>query len=314
VRESFFTVSTLISLLSSALSNGTPILLAALGETYNERAGILNLGLEGTMLIGALFGFLGTYFTHNLWVGLLCAVLVSMLYNALMGLLSITVRANQIIAGTGLTILGGGLAIFIFRAVFGIQTLPPQVDGFKLLDFGALTKLPIIGPVLFHHNVLVYLALILVPITAIALERTVFGLNVKAVGENPQAADAKGINVTLTRYLSLVIAGAYAGLAGAFLSSAFMNTYLDQMTAGRGFIAIAVVIFARWNPYRALGAAMMFGLAESLQTRLQAIGVGIPYQFLLALPYVLTVLVLISVSRRAEFPGAFTVPYQRGEK
>jgi general nucleoside transport system permease protein len=314
VFGAFFSVGTLISLCSSALSNGTPILFAALGEIYNERAGILNLGLEGTMLVGALAAFLGTYFTHSVWAGLLCAMVCAMLFNSLMALLSVTIRANQIIAGTGLTILAGGLCIFIFRAVFGIQTLPPQVEGFHLINFPLLTKLPVIGPILFHHNLLVYLSLALVPITSVILERTVFGLNIKAVGENPQAADAKGINVSLTRYLSLIIAGAYAGLGGAFLSIAFMSTYLDQMTAGRGFIAIAVVIFARWNPYRALGAALMFGLAESLQTRLQAIGVGIPYQFLLALPYILTVLVLISVSRRAEFPGAFTVPYQRGEK
>jgi simple sugar transport system permease protein len=182
------------------------------------------------------------------------------------------------------------------------------------LNFPLLSDLPVLGPILFNHNALVYLTLILVVVTSVILEKTTFGLKVRAVGEHPRAADSKGINVQLIRYICVAIGGIYAGLGGAFLSIGFMNTFLDQMVAGRGFIAVAVVIFARWNPYRALGAALLFGGANALQLRLQAMGVAIPHQFLLALPYVLTVLVLISVSKKAEFPAAYTIPYSRAER
>lgn len=300
--------------MAGAVRMSTPILLPALGEIFGQRSGILNLGLEGTMLMGALGGFLGAYFSGNLWIGVLLAMVFGVIYSLLMAFLAVTVQANQVIAGTALTILGGGLATFIFRVVFGIRDLPPTIQPFPVLSIPVLSKIPVIGPILFEQNILVYLTFILVFVAAFVLDRTTFGLKVKAVGEHPQAADAKGINVYLIRYLCVMIGGAMAGLGGAFLSIGFMNTYLDGMAAGRGFIAIAVVIFARWHPYRALGAALLFGLANSLQLKLQAIGVPVPHQFLLALPYALTVLVLIGVSKKAEFPAAFTLPYARGER
>jgi simple sugar transport system permease protein len=292
----------------------TPILLAALGEIFTQRSGILNLGLEGIMLMGAFGGFAGAYFTNNLWIGVLVAVIVGILFSSVMAFLSVTVRANQVIAGTAITILGGGLATFLFRVVFGIQKLPPSVEPFKAIEIPVLSKIPILGPVLFNQNVLVYLALIAVVICAVVLQKTTFGLKIRAVGEHPKAADSKGINVYGIRYICVMIGGAFAGLSGAFLSIGFMNTYLDQMTAGRGFIAVAVVIFARWNPYRALAGAFVFGFANALQLRLQTIGVPVPHQFLLALPYLLTIVVLISISKKAEFPSAFTVAYNRGER
>lgn len=291
-----------------------PILLPALGEIFTQRSGILNLGLEGIMLMGALAGFGGTFFTQNLWVGLLAAVITGIMFSLIMGFLSITVKANQVIAGTALTILGTGLSTFLFREIFGIQKLPPQIESFAPLQIPFLSDIPFLGPVLFNHNIMVYLTLLLVVCSAFVLEKTPFGLKVRAVGENPRAADSKGINVTFVRYLCVMIGGAFAGLGGAFLSIGFMNTFLDGMVAGRGFIAVAVVIFARWNPYRALGAALLFGGASALQMRLQAIGVPIPHQFLLALPYVLTILVLLSVSKKAEFPAAYTLPYSRSER
>lgn len=292
----------------------TPILLPALGEIFTQRSGILNLGLEGIMLMGALAGFAGTYFTQNLWVGVIAAVITGIVFSLIMGFLSITVKANQVIAGTAITILGTGLSAFLYRVMFGVQKLPPQVDAFKPLEIPVLSSIPILGPILFNHNILVYLTLALVVLSAFVLEKTSFGLKVRAVGENPRAADSKGINVALIRYLCVMIGGAFAGLGGAFLSIGFMNSFLDGMVAGRGFIAVAVVIFARWNPYRALGAALLFGGASALQMRLQAIGVPIPLQFLLALPYVLTILVLLSVSQKAEFPAAYTLPYSRSER
>ena len=291
-----------------------PILLPALGEIFTQRAGILNLGLEGIMLMGALGGFIGAYFSGSLWLGVLLAIIFGIIFSTIMAFLSVTVGANQVIAGTALTILGGGLATFLFRVIFGIQKFPPAVEPFPGLAVPFLSEIPILGPVLFQHNILVYLTFVLVVVSAVVLEKTTFGLKVRAVGEHPRAADSKGINVFLVRYICVMIGGAFAGLGGAFLSIGFMNTYLDQMTAGRGFIAVAVVIFARWNPYRALAGALVFGVANALQLRLQALGVPIPHQFLLALPYALTILVLISVSRKAQFPSAFTLPYNRGER
>lgn len=303
-----------VSLLAGAIRMSMPILLPALGEIFTQRSGILNLGLEGIMLMGALAGFAGTFFSQNLWVGLLAAVITGILFSLIMGFLSITVKANQVIAGTAITILGTGLSTFLFREMFGIQKLPPQIESFPPLEIPLLSHIPFLGPVLFNHNAMIYLTLILVLFTAFVLEKTPFGLQVRAVGENPRAADSKGINVALVRYLCVMIGGAFAGLGGAFLSIGFMNTFIDGMVAGRGFIAVAVVIFARWNPYRALGAALLFGGASALQMRLQAIGVPIPHQFLLALPYVLTILVLLSVSKKAEFPAAYTLPYSRSER
>lgn len=303
-----------VSLLAGTIRMSMPILLPALGEIFTQRSGILNLGLEGIMLMGALAGFAGTFFTQNLWVGLLAALITGILFSLIMGFLSITVKANQVIAGTAITILGTGLSTFLFREMFGIQKLPPQIESFPPLEIPLLSHIPFLGPVLFNHNAMIYLTFILVLFTAFVLEKTPFGLQVRAVGENPRAADSKGINVALVRYLCVMIGGAFAGLGGAFLSIGFMNTFIDGMVAGRGFIAVAVVIFARWNPYRALGAALLFGGASALQMRLQAIGVPIPHQFLLALPYVLTILVLLSVSRKAEFPAAYTLPYSRSER
>ncbi|WFD09378.1 ABC transporter permease [Tepidibacter hydrothermalis] len=312
--EKILSTAFIISLLESSVRMSTPILLAALGEIYTQRSGILNLGLEGIMLMGAFGGFAGAYFTGNLWIGVLVSIIVGILFSLIMAFLSVTVRANQVIAGTAMTILGGGLATFLFRMAFGIQKLPPSVEAFKSIEIPVLSKIPILGPVLFNQNALVYLALISVVVCAVVLEKTTFGLKIRAVGEHPKAADSKGINVYSIRYICVMIGGAFGGLSGAFLSIGFMNTYLDQMTAGRGFIAVAVVIFSRWNPYRALGGAFVFGFANALQLRLQTIGFPVPHQFLLALPYLLTILVLISISKKAEFPSAFTVAYNRGER
>ncbi|RYD06970.1 hypothetical protein N752_01375 [Desulforamulus aquiferis] len=249
-----------------------------------------------------------------MWVGVLLAIITGILFSLIMGFLSITVKANQVIAGTALTILGTGLSAYLYRSIFGVQKLPPQIESFQAIKVPLLSDIPLFGPILFEHNILVYLTLILVVVTYIVLEKTTFGLKVRAVGEHPRAADSKGINVSLIRYLCVMIGGACAGLGGAFLSIGLMNTFLDQMVSGRGFIAVAVVIFARWNPYRALGAALLFGGANALQLKLQAIGVPVPHQLLLALPYILTVLVLISVSKKAEFPAAYTLPYSRAER
>lgn len=304
----------IISLLSGTLRTSTPIILAALGQVYTQKAGIMDLSVEGTMIIGCLVGFMTAFFTGNLIAGMLCAGLAGMVVGAFMAYLSVSVKANQVIAGTALTMFGTGFASYLYRVVFGVRKLPPVVQNFAPVDFGKLSEIPFVGPVFFSHNGTFYFALVLVLVTWFVMEKTVFGLQVKAVGEYPSAADAKGIKVGLIRYSSVILGGLYSGLAGATMSLGYMNTYTDHMIAGRGFIAIAVVVFARWLPVRVLLAALLFGCANTLQMRLQSIGVAVPSQLLQALPYILTVLVLLGVSKYVNFPGGFGVPYSRNEK
>jgi len=306
------TTSFVIGILAASVRLATPILLAALGEIFVERAGILNLGVEGIMLMGALSGFLGAYWTGNLWVGVLAGMLTGALFGLLMGFMSITVKANQVVAGLGITILGGGLSTLLFRLAFGLRTIPPTLSIFPTLPIPGLSRIPFLGPVLFQHNILVYVALLLVPVAALVLYRTHFGLMVRAIGESPEAADARGIPVGRVRYLALLIGGAMAGLGGSYLVLGSLGLFWTQMTAGRGFIAIAVVVFSKWDPARALLGALVFGLASALQISLQTLSAPIPSQILLMLPYIITIIVLVGVSRRAEFPSAFAVPYHRG--
>ncbi len=308
------TLDFIISLLSGTLRTSTPILLAALGQVYTQKSGILDLSVEGTMIVSCLAAFAAAFFSQSLLIGLLAAVLTGILYSSLMAFLCITVRANQVIAGTALTMLGTGLASFMYRVIFGIRELPPIIQSFKPIHFGPLGNIPVIGPILFSHNITIYLALILVFVTWFVMNRTVFGLQVHAVGEYPRAADSKGIRVRTIRYASVMLGGLYSGLAGASMSLGFMNTYTDHMIAGRGFIAIAVVVFARWHPVKALGAALLFGGANTLQMRMQSIGMDIPNQLLQALPYILTVVVLLGVSKHVNFPSAFGTPYSREKK
>lgn len=314
MNTDLITFSFLVGVLASAVRWATPILYAALGEVFTERAGILNLGLEGIMLMGALTGFLGAYNSGSLWVGVLLAALTGMLMGLLMAFISVTVRANQVVAGLGITILGGGLSTLLFRLFFGLRTKPPTIKTFQTQPIPLFNKIPAVGDILFDHNVMVYLVFGLVGVAWVVLYRTRFGLAVRAVGERPEAVDTRGLNVSLLRYISLMIGGMLAGVGGAYLPLANLGIFWTQMTAGRGFIAVAVVVFSRWDPVRALWGALVFGGAASLQTALQTLEAPIPSELLLMLPYIATIVVLIGVSRRAEFPGAFAVPYSRGEK
>lgn len=303
----------IISLLSGTLRTSTPILLAALGQVYTQKSGILDLSVEGTMIVSCLAAFIVTFFSQSLLLGMLAAIFVGFIYSSLMAFLCITVKANQVIAGTALTMLGTGLASFMYRAVFGIRELPPVIQSCQNLEFGFLGEIPFIGPILFCHNITIYLALFLVVVTWFVMNKTVFGLYTHAVGEFPRAADSKGIRVSLVRYACVMLGGMYSGLAGASMSLGFMNTYTDHMIAGRGFIAIAVVVFARWHPLKVLGTALLFGGANTLQMRMQSIGIDIPNQLLQAIPYLLTVIILLGVSKHVNFPSAFGTPYSRNE-
>ena len=309
--HNILTLEFLMSLLAGTIRLATPILLPALGQIYTQRAGILNLGVEGTMLMGALSAFSVAFASGNLWLGLLAGIAAGILYSLLMAWLSVSMRANQVIAGIGMNILAGGLAAYIYRVIFGIRALPAKITSFQAVKIPVLSDLPFAGPVFFQHNILVYIAFLLVPVTWFILEKTVFGLRIKAVGEHPRAADSKGISVERMRYAAVLIGGAYAGAGGAFMTIAYLNMFTEKVIGGFGYIAVSVVIFARFMPGRAMLGALLFGMASALQLRLQAQGIPIPSQLLLMLPYLMTVAALIVASKRAAFPSAYTVPYSR---
>ena len=314
MASSIFSLSFFVSLIASTIRLATPILIPALGQIYTQRAGILNLGVEGTMLMGSIAAFSTAAATGSLWLGILAGIMAGILFRLIFAWLTITVRANQVISGIGLNILASGLAAFIYRVIFGIRALPAQVESFKPINFGSLSQMPVLGPILFQHNWLVYFAFLIVPLSWFIMEKTTYGLKIKAVGENPRAADSKGISVAKIRYSAVLLGGAYAGLGGAFMTIAYLNQFTESVIGGRGYIAVSVVIFARFLPSRSALGALIFGFFTALQLRMQALGVNIPSQLLLALPYAATIVALIFASKNAAMPSAYTVPYSRMER
>jgi ABC-type uncharacterized transport system permease subunit len=306
-------VSLVPLLLAAAVRAGTPILLAALGELLAERAGILNLGVEGMMLVGALTGFVVSQQSGEPWFGLLAAGCAGVALSAIHALLTITLHANQVVSGLALTLFGTGLSGVLGRAFVG---LPAQ--GFTPVPVLALANVPWLGKIFFQHDPLVYLAYLLVPVVWILLHRTRPGLKVRAVGEDPGSADAMGISVAAVRYLCVLVGGLAGGLGGAYLSLVYTQMWIDNMTAGRGWIALAMVIFGAWNPLRTALGAYLFGGVQALQLRLQAIGIAMPTYLMMMAPYGFTILVLVlasrgNASRRLGTPAALGIPYIRGE-
>ncbi|MBI3963064.1 MAG: ABC transporter permease [Deinococcus sp.] len=298
-------------LLEAAFRLGPPLLYAALGETFAERSGIINIGIEGLMLTGAFLGFIGTFSTGSYLVGLGSAVAGALVLGLAFAFLTITVRANQIVVGAALNIFSLGITGFFFRTSYGGLTTVRaiSIETLPLLPIPLLSDIPFLGPVLFQQSLLVYLALLLVPLSFFIIHRTALGLAIQAVGEYPRAADTAGINVYRIRYLCTLIGAVLAGIGGAFLSIAHTGTFIENMTAGRGFIALAVVILGRWNPYGVLIGALTFGASFALQLRLQTAGTQVPYQFLQALPYIVTILAVTAFRSRIAAPKALAVPY-----
>jgi len=296
------------TVLGATLRISTPILLSGLGETLIERAGILNLGIEGTMLLAAFNGFVVAQTTGSLFAGLAAAMLTGVVLGLLMGFLTVTLGLNQHVSGLGITLLASGLALFSFRLLYGGASTPPSLpESFRVIPILSGTPL---GPVLSQYG-LTYLALLLVPVLSLAITRTTFGLRLRAVGENPEAADMAGINVYRMRYLALIIGGALIGLGGAFLSLAQLGAFTHGIISGRGWVAIAILIFGNWQPVKVLAGALLFGGLQALQLRLQAEGVPLPYEALLALPYILTIIALAIAGRNASYPAALLKPYRR---
>lgn len=307
-------METLAVILGSTLRSATPLVLAALGGLFSERAGVINIALEGIMLLGAFTAVLIAFLTGSAWLGVLGAMLVGMLVGALHGLVSIRYRANQVVSGVALNILSAGVTTFLLVQVWGSAGHSPNVERVPDVRLGFLHGVPLLGALLGELSPFVYLALLGVAATHHLLFHTPLGLRLRAVGEHPRAADTAGVRVAALRYLGVILSGALAGLAGASLSVGFLSSFKDGMTAGRGFIALAAMIFGKWTPVGALLASLLFGAAEAAQNFLQTLGVSVPSQFLLIAPYVLTMLALAGVVGRAAAPAAIGVPYEQGTR
>ena len=298
----------LVGLIAATLRVATPLIFGTMGELLSERSGILNLGIEGTMFLGAFVGFTVAHTTGNLWLGFLAAVVAGILAGLLMGLLTVTLGLNQHVSGLGLTLFLTALSLFAFRLIFGERSVQPSITPFpKLSPFG---NLPVLGPI-FEQYALTYLAIALVLLFWWLIYRTSFGLQLRAVGENPEAADAAGVNVFLMRYLALGVAGGLMAAGGAFLSLAQLGSFIFGIIAGRGWVCIALIIFANWQPSRVFWGALLFGGVFALQLRLQATGIRLPYELFLALPYLVTIAALTIAGRNASAPAALLKPYRR---
>ena len=289
-------------LLHLAVTMMAPLILAAIGEVITERSGILNLSIEGTVLLGAVTGFLGTFFTGHLAAGMAAAMLA---YYA------ITLRRDQITVGLTLFVFTVGLSSFLYRIAVGVQFVPQRIPTLPRMTLPVLGDIPGIGPIVFSQHLLVYVALVLVVVVHLALTHTPLGLRLQAAGENPRAADAIGINIFALRYGAAVLGGMLIGLGGATLPMTITGTFTEGMSAGRGWIALMLVIFGRWRPFSILGGAFLFAYVEALQFRLALAAPAIPTQFLLMLPYVFAIIVLIRVFRGAAAPGALGRAYDR---
>lgn len=313
---------TLVQILDSSLRLATPLLLACLAGLFSERAGIFDIGLEGKMLMAAFASGAFAYVSGSVWIGLLAGIVASMLMSAIHGLASITFRGNQLISGVAINFLAAGLTVVIAQSWFSQGGRTPSLMGggrFQTIDLPfaeAWKDIPYFGPIyhelLSGHSILVYVALAAVPITWWVLFRTRFGLRLRAVGENPAAVDTAGISVIGLRYAAVAICGLLCGLAGAYLATALQAGFVKDMTAGRGYIALAALIFAKWRPWYALGACFLFGLLQALALRYQSIDIGdftIPVQVMDSLPYILTVVILAGFVGKAIPPRAGGEPY-----
>jgi simple sugar transport system permease protein len=307
-------VAFISGLIGATMRMATPIIFATLGEILAERSGVLNLGIEGIMLMGAMTGFLVAFNSGSIWAGVLAAAMVGMLLGLLMAFLAVNLGLSQHVSGLGITLFATGLAMFIYRLHFGSPTVPPTIDPFKQIALPVLSKIPLIGAGLFTQYSLTYIAWLIIPVMSILLYKTKLGLKIRTVGENPVVADTVGVNVTLTRTLCLVFGGALMGIGGAFLTLAHQNMFLIDVIGGRGWVAIAMVIFGNWDPFKGALGALMFGFLDGLQLRLQGLGIAISFHLFLMIPYLLTIVALISVSRKAAVPAGLLKPYRREEK
>jgi simple sugar transport system permease protein len=302
----------LTGMISSSFVRATPIALAALCGVISERSGVINIGIEGIMLISAQVAVVAATVTQNLWVGLLMAILAGALVAALHAFLVIRFKVDQIVSGVAINIVGAGTTSFISSRFLERATDTLNNSGtFPIIKIPLLSKIPLLGPTLFENNIVVYLMVLLVIGLHILLFKTPWGLRTRAVGEHPKAADTLGVNVYLVRYINVIIGGMIAGVGGAYFTIGSVGRFDEIMTAGKGFIGLAAMIFGKWNPIGAFASSLIFGFADSLQVKLQILRVPIPSEFLLMAPYIVTMIILTGVVGRAIPPAADGQPYEK---
>ncbi|MEH1935551.1 MAG: ABC transporter permease [Nostoc sp.] len=294
--------------LIATLRLAVPLAFAALGGLYSERSGVLNIALEGMLLTGAFISAAATFYTGNPWLGILASLIAGGLVGLLHAVLCVTLRVDQLVSGLAINLVAAGLTSFLARLVF-IGSSTQQLPGIGAIIIPGLANIPLIGPLLFQSDFLVYLLFILVILTTYILFKTSFGLTLRAVGESPKAADTAGISVQTVRYIAVVISGCLASLGGAYLTLVQVRFFAEGMSAGKGFIAIAALIFGRWHPVGSALACLLFGATEALQLRIQALGANIPYQFLVMLPYAIALLALVGFVGKSTPPKALGTPY-----
>ncbi|MGE5248682.1 MAG: ABC transporter permease [Bacteroidota bacterium] len=305
-----FSITVLIGILASGIRLATPYLYAAIGETFGQRSGVLNLGVEGQMLLGAIGAFYVAFTTGNLWLGVLTAMIVGALMGLAMAFVTVNLQAEQGISGIGFYLFGLGMSDLLFQRLLGtVET----VKGFPPIHLPVLSDIPGIGQIFFSQNIMVYLAYLLVPVSWFILNKTTLGLKIRSVGENPEAADSLGVSVARIRYFTIILGGTLSGIAGASLSIALLNVFQQNMTSGQGFIAVALVYFGAWRPVGVLGGALLFSLVNSLQLWIQVLGIPIPSDLAVMMPYVLTILVLVLTVSRVRAPSALTKPFERAD-
>ncbi|MEZ5847384.1 MAG: ABC transporter permease [Geminicoccaceae bacterium] len=298
---------------AATLRIATPLVLGTLGELVCERAGVLNLGIEGIMTIGAMSGWLFVHLGADLWTGLLLAALIGMAFGLLHGLLTVPLGLSQHVTGIGITLLASSIAYFTYRVILPDVSSPPRIEAFQPWTF--LAGIPVIGPVLAEQTALTFLAILLVPVAGWILFRTPLGLAIRTVGENPSAVEAQGLDVYRLRIGAIMAGSALMAMGGAFLTMSAFNAFFFEMVNGRGWICIALVVFASWNPGKALLGALLFGAFDAYQVRLQqVVGGDVPYQVFLMLPYLLSIAALVLMSRRAACPRALMRAYFKGQR
>jgi simple sugar transport system permease protein len=306
--ESLLSAQVLLGILTSGIRLATPYLYAGIGETFGQRSGVLNLGVEGQMLVGAFAAFYAVQRTGNLVLGLLAAIVVGGLMGLAMAFVSVTLRAKQGISGIGFFLFGLGMSDLLFQTLLGtVQT----VSGFRPVSIPLLSDIPVLGPIFFNQNLLVYTAYLLVPVADFVMNKTTLGLKIRAVGENPEAADSLGVSVARVRYITVTLGGVLSGIAGASLSIALLNVFQQNLTSGLGFIAVALVYFGGWRAWGLLAGALLFSMVNALQLWVQVLGIPIPSEFAVMMPYVLTIVALVIAVQRVRPPTALTKPFIR---
>jgi general nucleoside transport system permease protein len=303
-----FSVTVLVGILASGIRLATPYLFAAIGETFAQRSGVLNLGVEGQMLLGAFAAFYVALTTGNLGLAVLVAMLVGAIMGLAMAFVTVNLHAQQGISGIGFYLFGLGMSDLLFQKMLGtVET----VRGFPKIQIPVLSDIPGLGQIFFSQNLMVYAAYLLVPIAWFVLNKTTLGLKIRSVGENPEAADSLGVSVAGIRYFTIVLGGTLSGVAGASLSIALLNVFQQNMTSGLGFIAVALVYFGGWRPWGVLAGALLFSMVNSLQLWIQVLGIPIPSDIAVMMPYILTILVLVASVSRVRGPSALTKPFER---